>query len=120
MSQRSLGRPGRIGNITFTNATTERWIELPLGGRGFELFARSDANIRWSYKAEETLDIADGDYRTIPSGERGGETGILVKPQVILGESAGKSAPQGKTEAVRVYISVSAATVVEFSIYDGA
>lgn len=113
MSQRALGRPGRISILTFTDATTEESFDLPLGGRGFELFARSAANIRWSYTEGTTLQ-ANGAFRTIPQGEAGGETGILVRPQPIEGR------PDGTTAPVTVYVSVSAATIVEVSVYDGA
>ena len=110
MSQRALGRPGRQSVIIFTDATSEQSFELPYDGRGFELFARSAADIRWSYTAGQTL-AANGVYRTIPQGESGGETGILVKPQ---------PGGTGGTVPVTVYVSVSAPTLCEISVYDGA
>ena len=109
MSQRALGRPGRQSVLIFANATTEQNFELPYAGRGFELFARSNADIRWSYTNGQTL-VTNGAYRTIPQGESGGETGILVRP---------KPGGTDGTKAIVVYVSVSAATVVEVSIYDG-
>ena len=89
-------------------AVEEQDIRLRAGCIAFDLFARADADIKYSWLAGEVNKASDGVYSTIPAGEHGGETGIWTPREFDAHHNA---------ILKNIYLTATAVTEVEIRIF---